>query len=109
MNGIAAAGAFPPPAAALWHEYRTPDGRVYYSNAVTKATQWTKPEDMMSPAEVRAPNLVCSADVDKAAARSGKSAVEGIHSRGRSQVLVQYRDQAELVGDARRLQEGPGR
>ncbi|KAK1837283.1 hypothetical protein QBC39DRAFT_6437 [Podospora conica] len=49
MNGLA--GAFPPPAAALWHEYRTPDGRVYYSNSVTKATQWTKPEEMMSPAE----------------------------------------------------------
>lgn len=55
MNGIAGAGAFPPPAAALWHEYRTPDGRVYYSNSVTKATQWTKPEEMMSPAEVRVP------------------------------------------------------
>lgn len=55
MNGIAGAGAFPPSAAALWHEYRTPDGRVYYSNSVTKATQWTKPEEMMSPAEVRVP------------------------------------------------------
>ncbi|KAL2199807.1 hypothetical protein P885DRAFT_29574 [Corynascus similis CBS 632.67] len=41
---------FAPPGAA-WQEHRTPDGRVYYYNALTKATQWTKPEELMSPAE----------------------------------------------------------
>jgi hypothetical protein len=42
---------FAPPGAA-WQEHRTPDGRVYYYNALTKVTQWTKPEELMSPAEV---------------------------------------------------------
>ena len=28
------------------------DGRKYYYNSQTKATQWTKPEDLMSAAEV---------------------------------------------------------
>lgn len=53
MNGVH--GGFPPlgapPAAAVWQEHRTADGRVYYYNAATKVTQWTKPEDMMTPAE----------------------------------------------------------
>lgn len=34
-----------------WQEHKTPDGRAYYYNALTKVTQWTKPEDMMTPAE----------------------------------------------------------
>ncbi|OTA94260.1 hypothetical protein M434DRAFT_269069 [Hypoxylon sp. CO27-5] len=34
-----------------WQEYKSPDGRVYYYNSITKATQWTKPEELMSPAE----------------------------------------------------------
>jgi len=44
-NGVAA-----PP--ALWSEARNAEGRVYYYNTVTKATQWTKPTDLMTPAEV---------------------------------------------------------
>lgn len=43
--------AFPPPA-GTWQEHRTPDGRIYYYNAITKVTQWTKPEEIMTPAEV---------------------------------------------------------
>ncbi|KAI9840349.1 MAG: hypothetical protein M1838_004118 [Thelocarpon superellum] len=35
----------------LWQEARNADGRVYYYNTQTKATQWTKPEDLMTPAE----------------------------------------------------------
>lgn len=35
-----------------WQEARAADGRVYYYNTLTKATQWTKPEEMMSAAEV---------------------------------------------------------
>ena len=44
-NGVAA-----PP--GLWSEARNAEGRVYYYNTVTKATQWTKPTDLMTPAEV---------------------------------------------------------
>ncbi|KAG9248018.1 formin binding protein-like protein [Calycina marina] len=44
MNGYVAAPV-------LWQEARNPEGRVYYYNTITKATQWTKPEDLMSPAE----------------------------------------------------------
>ncbi|KAF8867115.1 hypothetical protein BDZ45DRAFT_3829 [Acephala macrosclerotiorum] len=39
------------PAPALWSEARNADGRVYYYNTITKATQWTKPEELMTPAE----------------------------------------------------------
>lgn len=45
MNGIA-------PAGGIWQEARNSDGRAYYYNTETKATQWTKPEALMSPAEV---------------------------------------------------------
>lgn len=50
MNGMHA--SMPQPGAAAWQEHRTPDGRAYYYNSLTKQTQWTKPEDMMTPAEV---------------------------------------------------------
>lgn len=40
------------PAASAWQEHHTPDGRAYYYNSATKATQWTKPEELMSGAEV---------------------------------------------------------
>ena len=33
--------------------------------------------------------------------------MEGIYGRGRAKVLVQYRVQTELMGDARSLQERP--
>jgi pre-mRNA-processing factor 40 len=48
--------AFPPPIPplpGLWQEARAPDGRVYYYNTQTKATQWTKPAELMGAAEVR--------------------------------------------------------
>ncbi|OJD28208.1 hypothetical protein ACJ73_00391 [Blastomyces percursus] len=44
MNGM----PVPP---ALWQEARNSDGRVYYYNVQTKATQWTKPLELMTPAE----------------------------------------------------------
>lgn len=52
MNGIN--GQTPLPGAAVWQEHRTADGRTYYYNSATKVTQWTKPEDIMSSAEVSA-------------------------------------------------------
>lgn len=48
MNG--ANGVAAPP--GLWSEARNPEGRVYYYNTITKATQWTKPADLMTLAEV---------------------------------------------------------
>lgn len=51
MSGLPP-GGLPPPNDSLWQEHRTPDGRLYYYNPVTKDTQWTKPMEMMSPAEV---------------------------------------------------------
>ncbi|KAJ5946551.1 hypothetical protein N7454_003390 [Penicillium verhagenii] len=36
---------------ALWQEARNADGRVYYYNVQTKATQWTKPVELMTPVE----------------------------------------------------------
>lgn len=49
MNGVN--GVPGPP--GLWNEAKNADGRVYYYNTQTKATQWTKPLELMSPAEVR--------------------------------------------------------
>lgn len=49
MNGYGGQFGQPPSA---WQEHRTPDGRPYYYHAASKTTQWTKPEDLMSPAEV---------------------------------------------------------
>lgn len=51
MNGFAPPSPYGQPASA-WQEHHTPDGRAYYYNSTTKATQWTKPEEMMTPAEV---------------------------------------------------------
>jgi pre-mRNA-processing factor 40 len=48
MNGINGLGGPP----SLWQEARNADGRAYYYNTITKATQWTKPEELMTPAEV---------------------------------------------------------
>ncbi|KAG9788785.1 hypothetical protein KCU88_g1642, partial [Aureobasidium melanogenum] len=44
MNGL-------PPTPGQWQEARAPDGRTYYYNTVTKATQWTKPTELMTPLE----------------------------------------------------------
>ncbi|KAK8240261.1 formin binding protein-like protein [Phyllosticta capitalensis] len=37
--------------AGVWQKAHAPDGREYYYNTVTKATQWTRPEEDLSPAE----------------------------------------------------------
>ena len=50
MSGLNGHAASP----GLWQEARNSEGRVYYYNTITKATQWTKPEDLMTPAEVSA-------------------------------------------------------
>ncbi|KAJ5246891.1 hypothetical protein N7468_001874 [Penicillium chermesinum] len=40
-----------PGAPVLWQEARNSDGRVYYYHVQTKQTQWTKPVELMTPAE----------------------------------------------------------
>jgi pre-mRNA-processing factor 40 len=57
MNGTNGLNGHAPPP-GLWQEARNSDGRVYYYNTITKATQWTKPEDLMTPAEVKLPALL---------------------------------------------------
>ncbi|KAL4879529.1 hypothetical protein BJY04DRAFT_93846 [Aspergillus karnatakaensis] len=37
--------------AAVWQEARNAEGRVYYYNVQTKATQWAKPAELMTPVE----------------------------------------------------------
>ncbi|KKK23882.1 hypothetical protein P175DRAFT_0521671 [Aspergillus ochraceoroseus IBT 24754] len=41
----------PAGAAPLWQEARNAEGRVYYYNVQTKATQWAKPVELMTPVE----------------------------------------------------------
>ncbi|OJJ49669.1 hypothetical protein ASPZODRAFT_12789 [Penicilliopsis zonata CBS 506.65] len=44
MNGMSTAPA-------IWQEARNAEGRVYYYNVQTKATQWAKPAELMTPVE----------------------------------------------------------
>ena len=87
MNGINGVGGPP----AQWSEARNADGRVYYYNTQTKATQWTKPQELMSPAEVS--SAIClnvGIPCLQAVASISKSAMERVHRRRRAEVLVQY-------------------
>lgn len=88
MNGVNGVNGHAAPP-GLWQEARNPEGRTYYYNTITKATQWTKPEDLMTPAEVDPPSLVLEhALLTLEIACTGKPTVEGIHRRGREKVLV---------------------
>ncbi|CAG7942660.1 unnamed protein product [Penicillium nalgiovense] len=44
------------PGAALWQQAQNAEGRVYYYNVQTKATQWTKPQELMTPVELALAN-----------------------------------------------------
>uniref|UniRef100_A0A915INZ7 WW domain-containing protein n=1 Tax=Romanomermis culicivorax TaxID=13658 RepID=A0A915INZ7_ROMCU len=37
---------------SVWSEHKSPDGRTYYYNNVTKQSVWEKPEEMKSPKEL---------------------------------------------------------
>lgn len=41
-----------PPAQCEWSEHKSPDGRIYYYNTVTKQSAWEKPDELKTPAEV---------------------------------------------------------
>ncbi|KAL4782972.1 hypothetical protein BJX76DRAFT_358403 [Aspergillus varians] len=47
MNPMSAPGG----PASLWQEARNAEGRAYYYNVQTKATQWVKPVELMTPVE----------------------------------------------------------
>ena len=96
MNGV-------PPPGGMWAEARNAEGRVYYYNRITKATQWTKPEELMTPAEV---NIISSLrnESDPSIARPCNPTMARVFNEGRTKILVQQGEQAELVGDARCLQ-----
>jgi pre-mRNA-processing factor 40 len=55
MNGVNGINGHAAPP-GLWQEARNAEGRAYYYNTITKATQWTKPEELMTPAEVKSPS-----------------------------------------------------
>ncbi|KAI3274894.1 hypothetical protein CBS147309_3808 [Penicillium roqueforti] len=44
------------PNSALWQQAQNAEGRVYYYNIQTKATQWTKPQELMTPVELALAN-----------------------------------------------------
>lgn len=90
---------------ALWQEARNADGRAYYYNVQTKATQWTKPRELMTPVEVREKiTAIIMSLTNCYLASTGKSTLEGVYHRCRAQILVQYRKQAEHLGDSGSLQ-----
>lgn len=97
MNGV--------PVSGLWQEARNQDGRVYYYNTQTKATQWHKPEELMTGAEVSRTSSQCMSRLTQAAACARESTMEGVHRRRRTEVLVQHRNETKLMGDAGSLQE----
>lgn len=41
----------PPPTACEWTEHKSPDGRTYYYNSITKQSAWEKPDELKTNAE----------------------------------------------------------
>lgn len=41
----------PPPATCEWSEHKSPDGRTYYYNSITKQSAWEKPDELKTNAE----------------------------------------------------------
>lgn len=62
MAGMPIGGGFPvfnipppgfaPPASCEWTEHKSPDGRTYYYNSLTKQSAWEKPDELKTTAEV---------------------------------------------------------
>ena len=66
-------------AGALWSEAQAPDGRTYYYNTQTKQTQWTKPAELMTAAEVKSRPFLYRAQANDIAASLSQPAMERIH------------------------------
>jgi WW domain len=86
MNGVNGHTGSP----NLWQEARNSDGRIYYYNTITKATQWTKPEELMTPVEASLISfrVYIVLVLTLILACIGRSAMEGIYSRRWPEVLV---------------------
>lgn len=63
MTGIPAMGGnfpvfsmpppgFAPPSTSEWSEHKSPDGRTYYYNSITKQSAWEKPDELKTASEV---------------------------------------------------------
>lgn len=92
--------------ASVWSQAES-NGRTYYYNTVTKATQWTKPEELMTPSEVCFSSL-CELILvvpNKNTASARKSAMEAAYQSRRQTLLVSQRNQSDNVGDAGGIQE----
>lgn len=37
---------------SVWTEHKAPDDRIYYYNTATKKSQWKKPDELKTRAEV---------------------------------------------------------
>lgn len=44
------------PVSSEWSEHKSPDGRTYYYNSVTKQSAWEKPDELKTIAEVISPS-----------------------------------------------------
>lgn len=92
MNGFQP-GRYGPPTSA-WQSHSTEDGRTYYHNTSTGQTQWTKPEDLMTPGEVSLalwpwPFFHCCMLMRVIPASPSEPAVERVYCRGWPKILVQ--------------------
>lgn len=57
MSGTYPVFNMPPPGFGIpptseWSEHKSPDGRTYYYNSITKQSAWEKPDELKTIAEV---------------------------------------------------------
>jgi len=76
----------------VWQEAKAADGKIYYYNVQTKATQWTKPVELMSSAEVKPFRSLADSrsPADDMAESIAGSRLERAQGRRRKTLLVYY-------------------
>jgi len=92
----------PSGAPVLWQEARNTDGRVYYYNVQTKATQWAKPVELMTPVEV---SLSAAAFLERELTASDTHSALWQTSHGRNTPQKEVAN----TGTTRRASRAPGR